>query len=121
MHFSASRSLTQPLFDCMCILYLTLTQYPYDPGTLPGSADQCILGNVYLRSNLSRKDLQDFQLKLQCIKRQPINTPQYAQQSQNTCECSVLYMMLMQSPTQITLCRHVINGKMYVARPDCKL
>ncbi len=55
MHFSASRSLTQPLFDCMCILYLTLTQYPYDPGTLPGSADQCILGNVYLRSNLSRK------------------------------------------------------------------
>ncbi len=53
MNFSASRSLPQPLFDC--ILYLTLTQYPYDPGTLPGSADQCILGNVYLRSNLSWK------------------------------------------------------------------
>jgi len=55
MHFSASRSLTQPLLDCMRILYLTLTQYPYDPGTLAGSADQCILGNVYLRSNLSRE------------------------------------------------------------------
>ncbi len=53
MHFSASRSLTQPLLDC--ILYLTLTQYPYDPGTLPSSANQCILGNVYLRSNLSRE------------------------------------------------------------------
>ena len=53
MHFSASRSLTQPLLGC--ILYPTLTQYPYDPGTLPSSANQCILGNVYLRSNLSRK------------------------------------------------------------------
>jgi len=47
MHFNASRSLTQPLLDCM----LYLTQYPYDPGTLPSSANQCILGNVYLRSN----------------------------------------------------------------------
>ncbi len=55
MHFSASRSLTQPLLDCIRILYLTLTQYPYDPGTLPSSANQCILGNEYLRSNLSRK------------------------------------------------------------------
>ena len=55
MHFSASRSPTQPLLDCMRILYLTLTQHPYDPGTLPGSADQCILGNVYLRSSLPRE------------------------------------------------------------------
>ncbi len=31
MHFNASRSLTQPLLDC--ILYLT--QYFYDSGTLP--------------------------------------------------------------------------------------
>jgi len=23
-------------------------QYPYDPGTLPSSANQCILGKVYL-------------------------------------------------------------------------
>jgi len=52
MHFSALRSLTQPLLDCR--LYLTLTQYPYDSGTLPSSANQCILGNVYLRFNLSR-------------------------------------------------------------------
>ncbi len=44
-------SRTQPLLDC--ILYLM--QYPYDPGTLPSSANQSILGNVYLRSNLSRK------------------------------------------------------------------
>ncbi len=56
MHFSALRSLTQPLVDC--ILYLTLTQYPYDPGTLPSSANQCILGNVYLRSHLSREQAQ---------------------------------------------------------------
>ncbi len=46
MHSNASRSLTQPLLDCM----LYLTQYLYDPG----SANKCILGNVYLRSNLSR-------------------------------------------------------------------
>ncbi len=38
-YFSASRSLTQHLFDCICILYLMLAQHPYDPGTLPGSAD----------------------------------------------------------------------------------
>ncbi len=31
------------------------TLYPYDPGTLPGSANQCILAKVYLRSNPSRK------------------------------------------------------------------
>ena len=49
MHFNASRSLTQTLLDC--ILYLTLTQYFYDPDTLPSSANQCILGTVYLRSN----------------------------------------------------------------------
>jgi len=61
MHFSASRSLTQPLFDCMRTLYLMLTRYPYDPGTLPGSADQCILGNVYLRSNLSREHVSEIQ------------------------------------------------------------
>ncbi len=35
MHFNASRSLTQPLLDC--ILYLT--QYFYDPGILPNSAN----------------------------------------------------------------------------------
>ena len=51
--FSASRSLTQSLLEC--ILYLTLTQYPYNPGTWPSSVNQCILGSVYLRSNLSRK------------------------------------------------------------------
>ena len=44
MHFSASHSLTQPLLDCILYLtltdmqdVLTLTQYPYDPGTLPRS------------------------------------------------------------------------------------
>ena len=59
MHFSASRSLTQPLLGCIRMLYLTLTQYPYDPGTLPSSANQCILGKVYLRSNLSRECCQE--------------------------------------------------------------
>ncbi len=36
-----------------CLLYLT--QYLYDPGILPGCANECILGMVYLRSNLLRK------------------------------------------------------------------
>ena len=53
MHFSALRSLTQPLLDCT--LYLTLIRYPYDPGTLASSANRCILGKVYLRFNLSSK------------------------------------------------------------------
>ena len=30
------------------------TDYAYDPGILPSSANQCF-GNVYLRSNLARK------------------------------------------------------------------
>ena len=51
MHFSALRSLIQPLLDCM----LYLTQYLYDPDILPSSANQCILGNVSLRSNPERK------------------------------------------------------------------
>ncbi len=45
--FIASRSLTQPLLDCM--LYLT-----QKPGILPSSANQCILRNGHLRSNLLR-------------------------------------------------------------------
>ncbi len=36
-----------------CMLYLT--QYVYDPGTLPSSTNQCVLGNLYLRSHLSSK------------------------------------------------------------------
>ncbi len=47
VHIQLSRSLTQPLLEC--ILYLT--QYLNDPGTLPSSANQCPL---YLRSTLSR-------------------------------------------------------------------
>ncbi len=39
------------LLDCM----LYLTQYLYDPGILLSSANRCILENMYLRSNLSRK------------------------------------------------------------------
>ncbi len=31
------------------------TDYAYDPGILPSSANQCFFGNVYLRSNLARK------------------------------------------------------------------
>jgi len=50
MHFSALRSLTQPCMTAYCIWHIT-----YDPGISPGSANQCILGDVYLRSNLSRK------------------------------------------------------------------
>ena len=39
-----------------CILYLM--QYLYNPGILPSSANYCILGTVYLRSSLSRKQQQ---------------------------------------------------------------
>ena len=45
------------LLDCM----LCLTQYLYDPGILPGSADWCILGKVYLRSNLPINVYQSIQ------------------------------------------------------------
>ena len=31
---------------------LSLTRCLYDPGTLPSSANQCVLGNVYLRTNI---------------------------------------------------------------------
>ncbi len=34
----------QPNTTLIGILYLTLTQYPYDPGPLPSSANQCMLG-----------------------------------------------------------------------------
>ncbi len=34
-------------------------QYPYDPGNLPGSANECTHGKVHLRSNLSRSALGD--------------------------------------------------------------
>ena len=49
MHFNALRGLTQPCLTAYCILHIT-----YDPGISPGSANQCILGDMYLRSNLSR-------------------------------------------------------------------
>ncbi len=39
----------QPCMTAYCICHNT-----YDPGISPGSASQCILGDVYLRSNLSR-------------------------------------------------------------------
>ena len=57
MHFSMfqyinaqSNAVAQP---CMTAYYLY--HNTYDPGISPGSANQCILGDVYLRSNLSRK------------------------------------------------------------------
>ncbi len=50
--YNALRSLTQPCMTAYCI-----QQNTYDPGISLGSANQCILGDVYLRSNLSRKSL----------------------------------------------------------------
>ncbi len=47
MHFNALRSLTQPCMTAYCPYHST-----YDPGASPGSANQCILGDVRLRSNL---------------------------------------------------------------------
>ncbi len=37
--------------------YWYMSQYnsTYDPDISPGSANQCILGDVYLRSNVSKK------------------------------------------------------------------
>ncbi len=47
---------------CILVLYLTYTStasdiliFTYDRDISPGSANQCILGDVFLRSNLSRK------------------------------------------------------------------
>ena len=50
MLLNAYCSLTHPLLDCT----LYLTQYLCAAGTLPSSANDCILGNVYLGSNSSR-------------------------------------------------------------------
>ncbi len=50
MHFNALHSLTQPCMTAYCLCHNT-----YDPGILPGCANQCILGDMYLRSSLSRK------------------------------------------------------------------
>jgi len=50
MHFNALRSLTQP-----CMTAYWLYHNTYDPGISPSSANQCILGDMYLRSNLPRK------------------------------------------------------------------
>ncbi len=52
MHFNALRSLTQP-----CMTAYWLYHNTCDPGTSPGSAIQCILADVYLRSNLPRERL----------------------------------------------------------------
>ncbi len=49
MHFIALRSPTHPFMTAYCLYHNT-----YDPGISPGSANQCILGDMYLRSNRSR-------------------------------------------------------------------
>ena len=61
MHSNAFQCIAQPdtTFACYCILYLT--QHLYDPGTLPSSANQSILGKVYLRSNVSRRVILIYQ------------------------------------------------------------
>jgi len=51
---NALRRLTQPCMTAYCLQHNT-----YDPGISPGSANQCILGGMYLTSNLSRKYFQD--------------------------------------------------------------
>ncbi len=52
MHSTAERSLTQPCMTAYCLRHNTC-----DPGISPGSANQCILGDMhtYLRSNLPSK------------------------------------------------------------------
>ncbi len=50
IHFHELRSLTQPCMTAHCINHNS-----YDPGISPGSVNQCILGDVFLRSNLSRE------------------------------------------------------------------
>ncbi len=55
MHFNASRSLRQTFAWLRAIQHKIPTMY--DPSTLPSSANQCMLGNVYLRSNSSRNPM----------------------------------------------------------------
>ena len=63
MHFNALRSLTQPCMTAYCFYHNT-----YDPGISPGSANQYILGDMYLRSSLSRKQhLHARQLTMACL------------------------------------------------------
>ncbi len=40
-----------------CMTAYCIHHNTYDPGISPGSANQCILGDVYLRSNLSREHM----------------------------------------------------------------
>ena len=47
------RNMLASQWGAYCIYHNT-----YDPGTSPGSANQCTSGNVYLRSNLSRKPVR---------------------------------------------------------------
>ncbi len=59
MHLNALRSLTQPCMTTYCIYH-----YTHDPGIPLGSANQCTLEDVYLRSNLAReRGLQQLHLR----------------------------------------------------------
>ena len=52
---SAFQCIAQPNMTLLdCILYPM--QYLYDPGVSSSSANQCSLGNLYLKSDLSRKE-----------------------------------------------------------------
>ncbi len=46
-----------------CILYLTRLLRFCDPGSFAGSADQCILVNMYLKSNLPMRQVLDFEFE----------------------------------------------------------
>ena len=58
-HFHSWRNVTQPCLMKQCI-WCNLC----DPGILPSSANKCVLGNVYLRSNVTRTHIGSCELWL---------------------------------------------------------
>ena len=108
MHFNASHSLTQPLLGCIHILYLTLTQYPYDPGTLPSSANQCILGKVYLRSSLSKKQCMQVWTRLWAFRHayRPEAWPNLQGSGENLTALHLIWLNF----AQLTNIPHVYDG-----------
>ena len=108
MHFKALRNLTQPCMTAYCTQHNT-----YDPGISPGSADQCILGDVYLRSNLSRKHLAlarlsnivfEHHFSIRTMQGSPLMKDAYCHLSSGLSPCSFFYTPMMELTLKRTPC-----------------